>query len=221
MNADSVNLLPSMQDRVAGSSVFVYCENNPINIVDYAGSLTIAVFAKYALKMLMGIVGVYATDVVFNMIRGLKGKKVFTTFSSGWGDYISGALSALLPGNRWVKAAGSAVIESLNSTLQNVIKKKRRASVATVIKTFLNNFITATIIALFSKFFSIAVDRLSPKNYSSFAHSKYLKDAKLKPEQIKKQMRNRFKQIKVSKAVFDYIANVLAGAAKKKKYSWS
>ena len=46
-------------------------------------------------------------------------------------------------------------------------------------------------------------------------------DAKLKPEQIKKQMRNRFKQIKVSKAVFDYIANVLAGAAKKKKYSWS
>lgn len=34
-------------------------------------------------------------------------------------------------------------------------------------------------------------------------------------------MRNRFKQIKVSKAVFDYIANVLAGAAKKKKYSWS
>lgn len=221
LNADSVNLLPSMQDRVAGSSVFVYCENNPINIVDYAGSLTIAVFAKYALKMLMGIVGVYATDVVFNMIRGLKGKKVFTTFSSGWGDYISGALSALLPGNRWVKAAGSAVIESLNSTLQDVIKKKRRASVATVIKTFLKNFITATIIALFSKFFSIAVDRLSPKNYSSFAHSKYLKDAKLKPEQIKKQMRNRFKQIKVSKAVFDYIANVLAGAAKKKKYSWS
>ena len=133
MNADSVNLLPSMQDRVAGSSVFVYCENNPINIVDYAGSLTIAVFAKYALKMLMGIVGVYATDVVFNMIRGLKGKKVFTTFSSGWGDYISGALSALLPGNRWVKAAGSAVIESLNSTLQNVIKKKRRADRKSVV----------------------------------------------------------------------------------------
>ena len=221
MNADIFELLTTSRDVKEGLDLYVYCDNDPVNESDFSGTLTIAVFAKYALKMLMGALGVYATDVVFNMIRGLKGKKVFTTFVSKWNDYVSGAISALVPGNRWVKAAGGAVIESLNSTLTNVIKKHKREKVSTVIKTFLNNFVTSAIIALFSKFFSIAVDRLSPKNYSSFAHSKYLKDANLKPAQIKKQMQKRFKQIKVSKSVFDYVANVLAGAAKKKRYSWS
>ena len=209
------------KEQLSGGSLFVYCRNNPLNESDENGTLTLAIFAKYALKMLVGALGVYASDIVYSIIRGYRGKAIFTHFWSKLSGYISGAISALLPGNRYVRAAGSAAISSLTSSFQQMLKSRKKMSLRSVVLVFLKSFVFNMIAAVISKLFALAVNRLTPKNYSSFAHSRYLKDANLTPKQIRSQMAARFKQIKVASMVFEYIAGVVSGAASRKKYRWA
>lgn len=109
----------------------------------------------------------------------------------------------------------------LDGIVATLLEKSKYINPKTVIKSFLKDFVFNLIAAVISSLFSLAVNRLTPKNYSSFAHSRYLKDAKSTPAQIRKQMATRFKQVKVSKQVFDFIAGVVSSAASKKKYRWA
>ena len=221
INSDKLEIASIEKEQLSGGSLFVYCGNNPLNESDENGTLTLAIFAKYALKMLVGALGVYASDIVYSIIRGYRGKAIFTHFWSKLSGYISGAISALLPGNRYVRAAGSAAISSLTSSFQQMLKSRKKMSLRSVVLVFLKSFVFNMIAAVISKLFALAVNRLTPKNYSSFAHSRYLKDANLTPKQIRSQMAARFKQIKVASMVFEYIAGVVSGAASRKKYRWA
>ena len=70
MNADSTDILEATQGTTHGANLFAYCNNNPVNYVDYTGKFSI-----------VGLIFVIISVVVFVFIAYLKWKSsLFYTF---------------------------------------------------------------------------------------------------------------------------------------------
>ncbi len=136
--------------------------------------------------------------------------------SSSIGDYISAGLTALIPGNKLVSSIARATVSSAISTFEYTIKNNKRLPLKKIIKKLFQNVALDICCSVISSAFAKKLSSLKPKNYSQFAHSKYLKNAKITPDQIRKSMKRLSKQIMKSIGVFDFFVNSAASAVSRK-----
>lgn len=165
--------------------------------------------------MVLGILVQYVGDIIYNICSGRTGNSVFRP-SSSWGDYISAALTALIPGNKLVSIIARATVSSAISTFEYTIKTSNSLPLKTIIRKLFQNFALDMCCTVISSAFANKLNSLKPKNYSQFAHSQYLKNAKLTPNQIKNNMKRLSKQIMISIGVFDFFVNTAATAVSRK-----
>lgn len=206
INADSPKIVSTSKTVYSGINYYTYCYNNPINNTDSTGAFAWSSVAK----MLLGALSQYAGDIISNIINGKTGTSVFKPVSS-ISTYVGSALSALVGGNKLLNSLGRACISTAANVIENIIKGKKQ-SVKSVIANLLKNVITDYMCSLVSKVAVKQIKSLSPKKYSSFAHSKYLKNKNMTPNQIKKQMQNLIRANIFAAKTFDFIANSVASA---------
>ncbi len=160
--------------------------------------------------MLLGALSQYAGDIISNIINGRTGTSVFKPVSSV-STYVSAALSALVGGNKLLNSLGRAAISTAANYIENRIKGKKQ-SLKVVIQNLIKSTITDYICSTISKVAVQKIKSLSPKNYSSFAHSKYLKNKKMTPNQIKNQMQKLVRANVFAAKAFEFIAGSVANA---------
>jgi DNA replicative helicase MCM subunit Mcm2 (Cdc46/Mcm family) len=61
--------------------------------------------------------------------------------------------------------------------------------------------------AIFSK-----IQKLSPRNYSTFAHSQYLKNPNFTPEDIRIKLKNRINTVAKTKDIFSFLVDSIVSA---------
>ena len=90
INADDTNYL-NVTGTVLGCNLFAYCENDPVNMVDPSGNIAVGV--SMAIGAILGVLGLYFIDVIFNMMLGERDwKKPYSSTI----DYISAAVSGAI-----------------------------------------------------------------------------------------------------------------------------
>lgn len=215
INSDIAEISQMSKDIPVGTNLFAYCNNNPTNNIDNDGKVIATVVIKALSKMLLGILAQYVSDIVYNICAGRTGKFAFRP-SSSWGSYVSAALTALVPGNKLTSIIARATISSAISTFENTIQGNKRYSLGTIIRKLFQNFALEMCCSVISSAFSNKLNSLKPKNYSQFAHSQYLKNAKMTPNQIRNNMKRLSKQIMISIGVFDFFVSTASAAVSRK-----
>ncbi len=215
INADIPEIAQLSKGIPAGTNLYTYCNNNPINNVDNNGKVIATVVIKALAKMLLGILAQYVSDIIYNICAGRTGKSAFRP-SSSWGSYVSAALTALVPGNKLTSLIARATISTAIDTFENTIKNNKRYSLKTIIRKLFQNFALEMCCSVISSAFANKLNSLKPKNYSQFAHSQYLKNAKMTPKQIKNNMKRLSKQIMISIGVFDFFISTTSAAVSRK-----
>lgn len=198
-NLDCIgNLLPY--------NLYTYCEQDPINNTDETGK---AIWSTIA-KALLGVLNRYVSDIIENIFKQKKGWKVFKPFSSVW-KYTAEALSAIIKGGKLFKSLASAVISGVCRAIEKALAKKKEPLWRRVANFFLDAFtgIIGTFIAelIFSKVMSF-----TPSNYSKFAKSQYMKNAKITPNQIRTKMQKLIRTGVKTANVFGFLTDALLGA---------
>ena len=161
--------------------------------------------------MALGVLSQYASDVIGNIIDGKKGWRVFVP-SSTLGTYISAAITALFKGGKVVKNIASSFVTEVIKAIENAIKGKKE-SIYSILLRFIKNTIMGIIgdyicEAIYSKVMSLA-----PRNYSKFAHSQYMKNANITPNQIRKKLKNQINLYAKSANIVNFLVNSLIAAA--------
>lgn len=215
INADIPEIAQMSKGIAAGTNLYTYCNNNPINNVDNNGKVIATVVIKALAKMLLGVLAQYVSDIIYNICAGRTGKSAFRP-SSSWGSYVSAALTALVPGNKLTSLIARATISTAIDTFENTIKNNKRYSLKTIIRKLFQNFALEMCCSVISSAFANKLNSLKPKNYSQFAHSQYLKNAKMTPNQIKNNMKRLSKQIMISIGVFDFFVSTTSAAVSRK-----
>ena len=103
-----------------------------------------------------------------------------------------------------------------NFTCEYTIKTNKCLPLKKIIKKVFQNFALEMCCSVISSAFANKLNSLKPKNYSQFAHSQYLKNAKITPNQIKRKMKSLSKRIMISIGIFDFIINATASAVSRK-----
>lgn len=187
-------------------NLFTYCDNDLINTIDKEGKAIWKTVAKIAL----GVLAQYAGDIIGNIIKGKTGKSIFTDISS-IGTYISAGITSLFKGGKILKNVSSAFVSTVIKAIEKGIKKKK-ISIRKLLKDFFKNMILGIIGDFISEAITSKIMSLTPKNYSKFAHSQYLKNAQITPNQIRTKMRRKIKAGLKTAGAFDFLVSAVLSA---------
>ena len=215
INSDVLEMSNVTKDTNVGTNMFAYCGNDPVNNDDAQGKVISSIIIKAAAKMLLGVLAQYVGDIIDNICRGKTGRSVFKPTSSV-GSYVSAAITALIPGNKLINSVARACVSTAITSIEKVIKSKKKQSLKTIIKNIVKTAAFDVCCTFISSAFAARLNSLKPKNYSQFAHSRYLKNSKMTPAQIKKQMKRLVKSIGVANNVFNFFANSVTNAVSKR-----
>ncbi len=169
--------------RLLAYNLYTYCDNDSINNTDNEGKAIWSIVAK----ILIGILSQYAGDIITNIINRKTGWKVFKPVSSV-GTYISAAITSLFKGGRILKNIATSFVTQVIKVIEKAIKGKKQS-----IWRILIDFLKQTVVGIIGDFISSAISSkimsLTPSNYSKFAHSQYMKNANITPNQIRTKMK--------------------------------
>ena len=205
VNSDEFENL-AYTSRLLAYNLYTYCDNDTVNNTDKEGKAIWSLVAKLAL----GALTQYAGDIIGNIISGKKGWKVFKPTST-IGEYIAAAISFLFKGGVFLKNIATALITTVIKAIERAIKGKKQS-----IKTLLKDFFKAAILGIIGDFISSAIASkimsLTPKNYSKFAKSQYLKNAKITPSQIRNKMQKLIRAGVKAANAFGFLVNSIVAA---------
>jgi len=183
-----------------------YCEQDPVNYVDETGK---AIWATIG-KAFLGALNQYTSDIVSNIISQKKGWKAFKPCSSLW-RYIASALSAIIAGGKIFKAIATALINSVANAIERFLKKEKTPLWRRIV-TFLKDVALGLVSEFIAELIFSKVMSLTPRNYSKFAHSQYMKNAKITPNQIRQKMGKLVQAGMKTANVFIFFSDALIGA---------
>ena len=206
VNADDIDYL-GYTTGLLSYNLFTYCDNNPLNHSDKEGHAIWSIVAK----LLLGVLSQYAGDIIQNIIRGCTGWRVFKPVSSV-GTYISAAISSLLKGGKIFKNIAISFINEIIKIIENSIKGKK-SSLSEILKNFIKNTIVGILGDFISSIVCSKIMSLTPNNYSTFAHSQYLKNAQITPDQIRTKMVRVIKIGINAAGAFDFLVSAVVSAS--------
>ena len=186
-------------------NLYTYCENLPVKYSDSEGKAILSIIGKMAI----GVLAQYAGDIISNIIAGKKGWYVFVPCST-IGEYIAAAITSLFKGGKILKNISSAFVTEVIKAIENAIKRTKEP-----IYTVLIRFVKNTIVGIIGDYITEAVYSkvmsLSPRNYSTFAHSQYMKNANITPNEIRVKLKNQINlYANTAKAINFLIDSLLA-----------
>ena len=214
INSDNTKVAQSCKDYIYGKNSFAYCSNNPINETDNNGNVFFSIIVKSLSKMLLGVLSQYAGDIISNIISGRRGKNAFKP-SSSFGDYLSAALTALIPGNKIVSMISRATVSTAISTFEYTIKKHKTLPLKTIIKRMLVNYLCDLCCTVISSAFSNRLRNLSNKKYSKIQHSSFF-TGEMTLKKLEKDMKRTAKRMLISTGAFEFFTNSIFSALSRK-----
>ncbi|MGM9591695.1 MAG: RHS repeat-associated core domain-containing protein, partial [Oscillospiraceae bacterium] len=177
INADTYTTTDA--DGLLSTNMFAYCENNPVMGTDPTGEL----WAQFAI----GVASQYVGDVLGNIAGGKTGWDIFKPTSS-IGEYIASGVSAMIPGSKIVSSVMRSTVSTAITEGENFIKTGNFDVRATV-KNFSSNLARDILSTKVTNIVKNRIDIKRPRNYSSFAHTQYLKNPSLNRQEIYALMR--------------------------------
>ena len=179
------------------TNMFAYCENDPVNRSDPSGEL----WAQFA----VGIASQYLGDVLGNIASGKTGWDILKPTSS-IGEYIASGVSMMIPGGKLISSFTRSIISTTITESEKYIKTGNVDSKSAVIS-FGMNLMCDLGSGKMSNLVNKKIDLLKPKNYSSFAHTQYLKNPNLTRQDIYELMRNAYKTATRLSSAADVLIN--------------
>lgn len=206
MNSDEFENL-GYASRLLAYNLYTYCDNDSINNTDDEGKAIWSIVAK----ILIGILSQYAGDIIENIIERKTGWKVFKPTSSV-GEYIAAAITSLFKGGKILKNIATSFVTQVIKVIENAIKGVKQ-SIWRILVDFLKQMVFGIIGDFISSAISSKIMSLTPSNYSKFAHSQYMKNANIKPNQIRTKMKKLIGAgMKASNAI-NFLVNSAVSAA--------
>lgn len=210
INSDNTKVAQSCKDYIYGKNLFAYCSNNPINETDNNGNVFFSIIVKSLSKMFLGVLSQYAGDI----ISGRRGKNAFKP-SSSFGDYLSAALTALIPGNKIVSMIARATVSTAISTFEYTIKKHKTFPLKTIIRRMLVNYLCDLCCTVISSAFSNRLWNLSNKKYSKIQHPSFF-TGEMTLKKLEKDMKRIAKRMLISTVAFEFFTNSIFSALSRK-----
>ena len=205
LNADESENVELISKKVI-HNLYTYCEQDPVNYTDKTGQ---AIWAAIG-KAFLGALNQYVSDIVTNILAQVKGWKVFKPCSSVW-KYIASALSAIVKGGKIFKSIAKALINSVANAIEKFMKKEKTPLWRRII-TFIKDVALGMVSEFITEVIFSKVMSLTPRNYSRFANSQYMKNANITPSQIRQKMQKLVKAGMKTANVFSFFADALIGA---------
>ena len=204
ISADDAGLL-GVNGDFTSLNLYAYCGNNPVARSDDGGEAwtTIA-------KIGIGVLTRYASDVVSNINKnGWCWKALLPTSSIG--EYIAAGVTSIMPGSGMF----STVIKNITSEGIEYIEKSIKGeefnfaeSVGNVIKDSLIDYSFGKV----SDFLGDQLQKLKPKNYSSYAGKLRSKSPNISKERIHKKLRNKIKRVSFYQKSTSFTIDAIVGA---------
>ena len=193
INADTTDILAAKGD-LYDKNLFAYCDNNPVARVDDGGDIW-----NWLVGAAVSVASVYIGDVVNNIANGKSGLDILAP-TSYLGDYLGAAVSGMIPGAGIWSAVGRVVVSTTVKNVTNLVVHNESITIENI----KNDVIDGAVGEVINFGTNKGLDKLRPKNYSTFRHQVTQRKPQISPQRTREMMQSINRLITRSENVLSF-----------------